>query len=159
MKTIIAIFFLGTGIFSFGQVVENELNEIASKLIEENGGSILDEMSPTMDDLQRIFVSSQDVSDAYIYMQYLDPLEVRPEAGQTEVAIYKLNGSELGTGVKSPLPEQYYSIADHIKDNINVYMIEYYEPEVNEGYRLHAFFYIKKHWVFIPNVYEIFLED
>ena len=109
--------------------------------------------------LQRIFVSSQDVSDAYVHIQYLDPTTVEPDADQTEVAIHKLLGSELKTNVESALPEQYYTIADHIKPNVGVYMIEYYEPEVNEGYRLHAFFYVKEHWVFIPNAYEIFLVE
>jgi len=159
MKTIIIAFILGVGLLSFGQEVENELSNLANKLIEVNGSSLLDDMSPSMDDLQRIFVSSQDVSNAYIHIQYLDPIEVSPSANQTVVAIYKLNGSELNTNVESPLPEQYYAIADHIKDNISVYIIEYHEPEVNEGYQVHAFFYVKEHWVFIPNAYEIFLSE
>lgn len=115
-----------------------------------------------MDDLQKIFVTTQDVNDAWMHLQYyyvdVESIEVSPKEEQSEIKVYKISGAELSSGVESSIPEKYYKIGGHMKPDVFMYMVEYTAAGEESGYMTGAFFNVRNHWVFIPDAFDVFVE-
>lgn len=159
MKTILTLCFsflvIAAGI---AQSNDEKLKEIAIDIKDAGSArSIVLEMKASMDDLQKIFVSTQDVNDAWIELQYfyedIESWSFARTEKQSEVKIHYLRGSELKGNVESEFPAEYYKIADHFKDDLSIFIIEFVEPGKESGIILGAFFFVRNHWVFVPDPY------
>lgn len=143
---------------SFAQ--EDALIAIANNLRNDPGNELLSKMEPSMEDLQAIFKSTQDVGDAWMHVadEYTEIPEnaIHPDDTQTEVIVISVFGSDLNSGQPHDFPGGYNKMKGKLKDRVTMYGVKYVAPGAESGYTLDAFFKVNGHWVLIPNAWKAF---
>ncbi|MDX2361846.1 MAG: hypothetical protein QNK23_13640 [Crocinitomicaceae bacterium] len=160
LSLLTTVMLLLTGWSTAQSTATTELNEIAEKLRHDNDNSFINTLKPDLEDLQEIFVSIDDVGDAWMYVEdmfsELAEGDIQPGANRTETIIIKITGAELKAGNGQELPGGYTETKDHFKDRITIYGLKFVEPGETSGYSLNAFFKVNGHWVCIPKAYRAF---
>ena len=140
---------------------EKQLTEIAEKLRNDaTGNEYLKTLKPSMDDFQKIFISAEDVGEAWMYTEEMyasmNAGAVKPGAHRSETIVLSVSSADLKAGAKHQMPGGYNWIKDKFKNGITIYGLKFVESGKTSGYSLNAFFYVNNHWVCIPKVYRAF---
>lgn len=145
---------------SFAQSkTEMELKQIAEKLRNDSANSFIKTMEPTIEDLQGIFLSAEDVGKAWEHaMDFYIFVEdnINPTDEQSEIIVKGAIGADLRYAKEHGLPSQYEVIKEKIKNTTEVYFIEYVKKGEKSGVPVHTFIKVRDHWVYIPNLWEVF---
>ena len=145
---------------TFGQTkTEMELKVIAEKLRNDSTNTYVKTLEPTVEDLQGIFLSAKDVGDAWMHAtDFYIAVEdnYKPGDDQTEVIVKGAIGADLRYAKEHGLPDEYLIIKEKIKNTVEIYFIEYVKKGEKSGFPLHTFVKTRNHWVYIPNLWQIF---
>ena len=125
---------------------------------EQNTG-FLNTLKPTTDDLQRIFLTTSQVGDAWMHCEYvysnLDQEFLASIKEGSELKIHRITGGELKAGNPHGLHPDYNAIRAVFKDNLTLFYVQYTSAEGKEEL-LEVLFKLNHKWVWIPHLYEAF---
>ncbi len=140
-----------------------ELTSIILQLKNDKNNTFLKTLKPSENDCKLIFQDGESVNKAILYseMKWIDADKIpensmKPVTEDAKLKVLSVTKNELKAGKTNGFPIEYLNLADHLKDGITIYAMQYLNEDGTEQKHRAAFFKLSEKWIIIPRTFKAF---